>query len=171
MRLWDERETFFNAIESLPQTICHNDAFRRNLFAGRSADGLIQTIAIDWTYLGWGAVGEEIASLVVGTLSFNEVDWSQAVELSETAVEMYLDGLRDAGWRGDPRTVRLGFTAGVAMKYSFPFGISQFFSEAGRAWLEEAGFGDEDWLARCRFTSVLADEARVLMDELGLSNP
>src|SRR5712691_3054530 len=33
LRLWAEHETFMAALDGLPQTLCHFDAFRRNLFA------------------------------------------------------------------------------------------------------------------------------------------
>ena len=34
-RLWEEREVFLAALDPLPQTLCHHDAFRRNLLSGR----------------------------------------------------------------------------------------------------------------------------------------
>src|SRR4029079_500712 len=48
-RLWTERDRFLAALDWLPQTFCHLDAFRRNLLirAGPAGEELV---AIDWAY-------------------------------------------------------------------------------------------------------------------------
>ena len=38
-RTWKDRGLFLNALDRLPQTLCHLDVFRRNLFARKTADG------------------------------------------------------------------------------------------------------------------------------------
>lgn len=45
LALWEERGHVFDALRGLPQVLCHQDAFRRNLFAC-----VDQTAAIDWGY-------------------------------------------------------------------------------------------------------------------------
>jgi len=47
LRLWAERDAFLDTLDHLPQTLCHLDAFHRNLFARCSADDGYQTVAID----------------------------------------------------------------------------------------------------------------------------
>jgi len=113
MHLWDTREAFLQALDRLPQTLCHRDAFRRNLFARRGEEGDWETVAIDWAYIGPGAIGEDIVPLVQATVGFGEIELGQARLLDHVVFEGYLDGLRDTGWRGDPREVRLGFAAGT----------------------------------------------------------
>jgi hypothetical protein len=71
-RLWAERDTVLDALGSLPQTLCHIDAFRRNLFVRRGVDGGDQTLAIDWADAGIGAIGEEIVRLVSGSLAMQK---------------------------------------------------------------------------------------------------
>ncbi len=110
--LWEDRGLFFEALDHLPQTLCHLDLFRRNLFAGKTADGEDQTVAIDWAYAGRGAIGEELVPLVQASIGFFEVDLAQAPAFEEIVLDGYLAGLGDAGWRGDPRQVQLGYTAG-----------------------------------------------------------
>jgi hypothetical protein len=39
--------------------------------------------------------------------------------LEHVVFEGYLEGLRDAGWKGDPRQIRLGYTAS-SIRYLFP---------------------------------------------------
>lgn len=170
-RLWAQRNTLLDALDRLPRTLCHLDAFRRNLFARRSADGRDQTIAIDWAFVGTGALGEEIVPLVSASLAFFEVELAEAQALDEIVFEGYLEGLRDAGWRGDPRAVRFVYAAASALRYLFPIGLNLLLEESGRAWLEQA-FGRtieealDDWADWCRFLLGLADEARELRSAL-----
>ncbi|MGH8245782.1 MAG: phosphotransferase, partial [Gammaproteobacteria bacterium] len=117
LRLWADRETLLDALDRLPQTFCHRDAFRRNLFSRRGPDGHEQTVAIDWVFTGTGAVGEEIVSLVIATLGFREVEFGRAQELEAIVFDGYLRGLRDAGWRGDAGLVRLGYTVAAPLRY------------------------------------------------------
>ncbi|MCB1045479.1 MAG: phosphotransferase, partial [Acidobacteria bacterium] len=110
LRLWAEKERFLMVLEGLPQTVCHFDAFRRNLFGRSNADGKTQIVAIDWSYVGSGPPGAEIVALVWVTLFFRDVEASQARDLAGVVFANYLDGLRDSGWQGDPRQVRFAFT-------------------------------------------------------------
>jgi Phosphotransferase enzyme family len=116
--LWAERETFLSVLDRLPQTICHHDAFRRNLFAQRRADGEEQTVAIDWAFAGIGALGAELTPLVQGSLGFFEVRDCAPRELTEATLTAYVTGMREAGWGGDERLVRLGFLATAALLYT-----------------------------------------------------
>lgn len=116
--LWAEREIFLTVLDRLPQTICHNDAFRRNLFLRRRADGDQQTVAIDWAFAGIAAVGAELTPLVLGSLGFLEVRDTTPRELTEAALAGYVTGLREAGWDGDERLVHLGFLASAALLYT-----------------------------------------------------
>jgi hypothetical protein len=115
--LWEARETYLQVLDRLPQVFCHLDAFRRNLFARRTPEGSEQTVAVDWSYVGFGALGEELVPLVEASIIFREVELSQAQALYEIALEGYLEGLRDAGWRGDPRLVQLGYKAAANLRY------------------------------------------------------
>ncbi|MEA1921864.1 MAG: phosphotransferase [Pseudomonadota bacterium] len=119
LRLWGERGTFLKALDQLPQTLCHRDAFRRNLFAQRQAAGDVQTIVIDWAFCGQGAIGEELVPLIQADLFFFEVDLAQAKMLEEIIFAGYIGGLRDAGWQGDSRQVRLGYAAAASLRYNF----------------------------------------------------
>jgi hypothetical protein len=74
-------------------------------------------VAVDWSYVGFGALGEELVPLVEASAIFREVELSQLQMLYEIALEGYLEGLRDAGWRGDPRLVQLGYKAAANLRY------------------------------------------------------
>ena len=173
MHLWDTREAFLQALDRLPQTLCHRDAFRRNLFARRGREGSYQTVAIDWAWPGPGAVGEEMVPLVQATVGFGGIGLDQARTLDHIVSEGYLDGLRDTGWRGDPREVRLGFTAGT-MRNTFgpiPYVLATLRDEKQYAFWEGV-FGRpleevlDEWSQLTYFVLDLLAEARELMDTL-----
>jgi len=115
-RLWDERDPLLAALDRLPRTLCHHDAFRRNLMLRRRSDG-DTLLAIDWSYVGIGAVGEELGPLVLASLLFFETAAGAPRDLDATCFAGYVAGLRAAGWAGDVRLVRLGFTAAAALRY------------------------------------------------------
>jgi hypothetical protein len=115
--VWDERFGILEIIERLPQTFCHLDAFRRNLFARRQ-DGRDQIVAIDWTYGGIASIGEEIAPLVNASIGFGAVALSEAFRLEQIVLEGYLAGLYDAGWRGDPDQVKFSYAATLYWRYA-----------------------------------------------------
>ena len=116
-QLWEERERFLAALDQLPRTLCHLDAFRRNLLnrPGPSGEALV---AVDWAYAGHGAVGEELVPLVLGSLYFFEAESIAPRDLDAACFTGYMAGLREAGWAGDERVVRLGFTAAAALRYT-----------------------------------------------------
>jgi hypothetical protein len=115
---WESRERYLSALERLPRTFCHLDAFRRNLFARQGPDGREETVAVDWSYTGIASIGEELVPLVGATLSFFEVGPDRAQELDQIVFDGYVQGLRDAGWGGDPRLARLGYLAGLQTRYN-----------------------------------------------------
>jgi hypothetical protein len=162
------------AIDRLPRTFCHHDAFRRNLMARVADDGHEQTAAIDWAYTGIGAVGEEIGTLVSVGIQFMEVDVAQAVDLDEVVFEGYLAGLHDAGWRGDPRLVRLGFaaTSALFMGIGGAGGCLQFIlADDGKMIENVVGYPIDQildqWAIMQNYLLDLGDEALMLIDKIG----
>ena len=127
-QVWSERHIYLDAMDRLPQTICHFDLFRRNLFTRRSEEGNLQSIAIDWSYVGRGPLGADICPLVLASIAFFDVSLDKAKELEEIVFEGYLQGLRDSGWQGERRQVRLGYLAST---------LRYLFAEIGR-WLTYA---------------------------------
>ena len=115
LALWANRELLTGALDRLPRTFCHHDAFRRNLFAGSRKTGTSGTIAIDWQIAGTGAVAEDIVPLVGITLQFMNLEPAKLKDLEDAVLAGYIAGLQDAGWRGDERIVRFGYAAAAAL--------------------------------------------------------
>jgi hypothetical protein len=166
LRVWSEREIWIGSIECQPQTLSHLDAFRRNLFARRDKQGNMQTSMIDWAFVGNAAPGEEIAPLVAASLNFLDFDVAQAKALDQVVFEGYLEGLREAGWHGDPQAVRSTYAASSILRYCI--GISEvafmIADESQHSLLEQA-FGHpleelvDVWAKTTRFLYHLAGEA------------
>jgi hypothetical protein len=114
-RLWTAREALLRKVEDLPQTFCHLDAIRRNLHR-REGTGA-GTVAFDWEWAGIGAVGEDLAPLVAGSLCMGDAAAADGRRLDAVAFSGYIDGLRAGGWRGDPAQVRLAYCAASALRY------------------------------------------------------
>jgi hypothetical protein len=173
-RLWEERDVFLDVLDRLPQTVCHLDLFRRNLFARKTADGDHQTVAVDWAFAGRGAIGEDLVPLVQASVAFYEVELDKAQALEEIVFEGYLKGLRDAGWRGDPRQVRLGYTA-ASLRYKFADiwrGLAISLDESLHPIIDQAlgrpiGEVFDYWARVSRLFDSLTDEARELMNVVG----
>lgn len=117
LRLWENHEKLFAALDHLPQTFCHMDAYRPNLFLRRNSRNEIETVAVDWVFAGPGALGEEAAQLFAGSLFWFEYDAEDAKRLDEAIFTNYLQGLRQAGWHGAAELVRLGYTAACALRW------------------------------------------------------
>jgi Phosphotransferase enzyme family len=172
--LWEERERFLTALDGLPRTLCHHDAFRRNLLHREGPEGG-QLVAVDWAYVGHGAVGEELVALVLGSIAFFEAEGIAPRELDAVCFAGYVAGLREAGWVGDERLVRRGFTAAAALRYtvgSLRLVWPEVIDPALRpAWEDVFGRPLEEvvegWTELWTFERGLIEEARALLPTVG----
>lgn len=171
-RFWSGRDRFMDALDRLPHTFCHLDAFRRNLIARRGPDNVYQTAAIDWAYAGLSAVGAEIAVAILVALLFVEVEAKDAAEFDKVIFNGYLTGLAEAGWHGQPTMVRLGYTASVAAKYFETINTLPVLADEQTRVEMAQGLGRsvQDLAKQAaetfRFAHRMADEARGLMSQL-----
>ena len=111
MAIWRDRQLFVKALAGLPRTFCHFDAFRRNVLS--SGDKLT---LIDWALAGIGGPGEDLVSLVAVSLYYQGYTEAYAIELDEQVFAGYMRGLQEAGWHGDRRLARLGYTCGMTLR-------------------------------------------------------
>lgn len=109
-----QRHRLYSLLESLPRALCHLDFWTKNLI--RAEDGGF--VLLDWSFVGTGTLGEDIGNLVPDAAFDFFVEPEQLPELRDATLASYLDGLSDAGWRGDPRVVELAMAAS-AIKYDW----------------------------------------------------
>jgi hypothetical protein len=112
-QLWREKEKMMAKLASLPKTFCHLDAYRSNFFW----QGDTLTL-IDWAFTGVGAVGEELAAFIGGTLLLGHVPVAEAEQLETVALKGYLAGLQEAGWDGDADQVWLAYQCSMPLRYA-----------------------------------------------------
>lgn len=152
---WERRGQFLQAIERLPQTFCHLDAFSGNLFWRPDRGGQGQLVAVDWAFAGIAALGEELAPLVIMSATPEN-----SAQLYETCLEGYLAGLGESGWHGDPDLVR--FSSQAALFYRYVFGAI-----LGEGWLalqDERNYP----LVAARFG---VPQIELVVDQIGSMNP
>ena len=94
-RLWDERDRWWDALDRLPLTLAHLDAFRGNLMS-RTARGQVETVAIDWAFVGLAPLAADVATLVAASL-FYHGDPLDPHAVTTACLAATHDGLRDAG--------------------------------------------------------------------------
>jgi hypothetical protein len=170
-RIWHEREHFLQVLANLPQTLLHNDAGRKNLFARRHPAASFETVVLDWGATGMGAIGEDLATIVAQPVWwFNGVRPEELPELDAIAFPAYVQGLRDVGWQGNPALARLGYTLHMVLHH----GLAIFWmewaarNENTRIWIETTiGHPMEEIADVMRslrsYVVARADEARSLI--------
>ncbi|MAT96594.1 MAG: hypothetical protein CL608_05570 [Anaerolineaceae bacterium] len=110
-KLWSKRHSLLNILDSFPRSLCHHDAFTRNLLINEKN----QTVGIDWSILGTGCLGEELATFVTVSLQFLDIDVSIARDFDEIVFNAYFQGLQDTGWIGEKWEARLGYTLSASL--------------------------------------------------------
>jgi hypothetical protein len=115
IELWEQRETLYHALDQLPRTLCHNDAFPRNLFAG-GPDHPDDSLAVDWAFCGPASVGQELTALVGASQAFFESRPERWDDLESDCLEGYAEGLRQAGWHGSEE-IRLGYLLSTVLRF------------------------------------------------------
>ena len=112
------RQELLARAESSPRTLCHLDVWPMNLI-----DAGENTVLLDWSFVGEGGVGEDLANLIVDSVADGLMDAELLPEINVRATDAYLDGLREGGYDGPMDEVRRAVAAAGATKYAW-FGAS-----------------------------------------------
>ncbi|MFI0509953.1 aminoglycoside phosphotransferase [Streptomyces sp. WSLK1-5] len=113
VRLHHDREWFLQVMESLPRAFSHLDQWPENV----RADGR-DSVLLDWAFAGDGALGEDLGNYLPDSVFDLFVPADRLPRFAGAAYHAYLEGLRESGWRGDERAVRLAVCAS-AVKYDW----------------------------------------------------
>lgn len=171
VRLHHDREWFLHIMETLPRALNHLDHWPANLrTTGRNS------ALIDWSFTGDGALGEDIGNYIPDTFFDLFLPAARLPELASAVYEAYVEGLREGGWRGDERLVRLGVCAS-AVKYDWITGL--MLARAGEE--RQVGYGGAEAVSAERlyrqrglvlaFLAGWAAEARELALGVGFPGP
>ena len=128
------RDELLALVERAPRTRCHLDLWVSNEI--RRPDGTFTLL--DWAFTGDGAIGEDIGNHIPDAVF--DLFWpaDRLPELAETCTGSYLEGLAEAGWRGDPDQVRRTVLAsGVKYAWLLPLLLERASEEVHRAYHEQ----------------------------------
>ncbi len=158
-----DQSRLLDALDGLPRTLCHRDLHPANLFADGNSDDT--TVAIDWSFVGIGALGEDAGNLVPDSVLDFHVDPGHIDELYELVARGYESGLRDSGWDGPHALVRLGMASTMAAKYAWIAPAILRAATENRQMLNRRPITEALcwWAPTVRFLLDRADEARELV--------
>ncbi|HEY3870230.1 MAG TPA: aminoglycoside phosphotransferase family protein [Actinocrinis sp.] len=114
LRLWAEWDRALAAAQAAERTLCHLDVWPANLLLDDEGGG---SVLLDWAFCGDGAVGEDVANLIIDSCTDGLMDAALLPEVAQSATDGYISGLRDGGWSGDPDAVRRSIAVCGAAKY------------------------------------------------------
>ncbi len=114
IHLLAHREELLDLVARLPRARCHLDFWVSNVMQRPSGELAL----FDWAFTGDGALGEDIGNHIPDAVF--DLFWpaERIAELADTCIANYLDGLHEAGWRGNPDQVRLAVMAS-GVKYAW----------------------------------------------------
>ncbi|MHC3469747.1 aminoglycoside phosphotransferase family protein [Streptomyces sp. 7R007] len=166
VRLHHDREWFLQIMEALPRTLGHLDHWPANV----RGDGR-ESVLFDWAFTGDGALGEDLGNYLPDSVFDLFVPAARLPAYAAAAYEAYLRGLREGGWRGEERLVRLGVCAS-AVKYDWLTAL--MLARAGEEQVDYGGTRSVSAELRYRerglalsFLAGWAAEARTLAPQLG----
>jgi hypothetical protein len=113
VELWQARRHICAILAGWPQVLGHLDTAPANVIVRGG-----QTYLIDWAFVGRAALGEELAPLTAGSGLFGGLPAEHMAAIDRVAFPAYLDGLRAAGWAGDPAHVRFAYCAAAALRFA-----------------------------------------------------
>lgn len=116
-RVRNDRGALLDALDAVPRTFVHRDAWPANVLVRRGAGRSESMVAIDWALAGEGALGEDVTGIVGPSLWFFLVGMDEATKVEAAVLEGYIDGLHDGGWTGDEAQVRFGYAASLALRF------------------------------------------------------
>lgn len=157
LRLGRECASLLEPVRGLPLTFCHRDFGPGNVLNRRLPDGSEETVALDWDFCGTGQLGLELQSFISGSTIYPGKQESEVKNFVEIALESYLRGLKDAGWKGESGAVRYACTAILAVQGGFHLAI---YVKMLVGWGEESREKIENCAAVQNFLLDLAEEAK-----------
>jgi hypothetical protein len=112
--IWEHRDQLLAIVDSAPRTVVHCDFWPSNLIA--ADDGT--TVAIDWSQVGIGAIGQDLDQLALDPVWMQVLPDIELDDLEQHIVPAYRSGLRTAGVEIDELSLRRIYAAAAAVHYA-----------------------------------------------------
>ena len=156
--LWASRDDLLAIVDTALRTVVHCDLWPANLIA--ADDGT--TVAVDWSQIGIGAVGQDLDQLTLDPVWMQVRPDTDPETLENTVIPAYLAGLGAAGLVVDEAELRAWYAAAAAVHY-----VPMMAMYA--ASLANLGRIDELEIRHARpIEAITADKARVVEHALTL---
>jgi hypothetical protein len=121
------------------------------------------TVLLDWSFVGEGGIGEDLANLIVDSVADGLMDAALLPEINERATDAYVEGLREGGYTGGADGVRDAVVAAGAAKYAWfgasVLGLAQSGATFGHPQYGQHSSGAEALTALRGLVTLLADWA------------
>ncbi|MBS4201682.1 phosphotransferase [Bacillus sp. FJAT-49732] len=112
----DKLEYHLARLKKCPQTVSHQDLSKQNIFVTKNNDDENQVAFIDWQFLSISALGEDLAKMFGVALSQGDIPLDKAKNYEEALFQAYIEGLAEAGWKGNIQLVRYAFCISIAAR-------------------------------------------------------
>lgn len=114
-RLAEAVPGLLDRLPTLPSGVCHGDATPDNF--REPGDGAV--VALDWSYGHVGAVGSDLAQLLVGRFESGAAESDQIASIAATILDGFMNGLAAEGAAAAIDQVRAAWATHLAVRSAF----------------------------------------------------
>lgn len=162
--------------EGNPETLCHHDLWRKNLFTRQSTGQKEQTVAIDWEVVSLGAVGEDLGNLIGVSLLNCDIEAQDAEFFATAMLENHAGGLQHTLPQVDLHAMRAAAQATAALRCVFstvgwptamvrdPKASVRHIQESEQRWGRPIEAIFAQWATVTGFLLAQAENARSILD-------
>lgn len=112
--LWANRDELLAIVDAAPRCVVHCDLWPHNLIA--ADDGT--TVAIDWSQVGIGAVGQDLDQLTLDSVWMQVLPDADLDAIEEAVLPSYLAGLQSSGLAVTAADLADWYAAAAAVRYA-----------------------------------------------------
>jgi hypothetical protein len=119
-------EDAIDSLQRLPRVLAHQDLSQMNMLLVQQEANGNRLVLIDWQFMSLSGIGEDLGKLYGVNLSLGIIPPDQYIRFQTSVYDAYLEGLREAGWRGNAQLARYGFCLSMALRSVWE--VPQYFS-------------------------------------------
>jgi hypothetical protein len=114
--IWRNRDALLAALDSLPQTYCHQDLVAGNVVVEERLGDSIYHL-LDWATAGMAPIGAELAPLLVGNAILFSWSMQESRDILVDVIDAYRRGLQSNDIHVPRDSIYFSLTASAALRY------------------------------------------------------